>query len=126
MENEKRTCLSCKGTGYVYNYRSFRYTMDRCGCCTDGKVPFKSADDGFGPWSHVQHIRETDLYRNGYYIGGTTDIRDTRYPVEEATIRLNGLFTVQELQGIAGLLHRIRDTGSHITCDCCRSDDVPL
>jgi hypothetical protein len=69
-----RTCLSCKGKGYKYNYSSLRYTLEKCSCCNSGLVPFDSSDDGYGPFYFVQHIRTTEIWRNNRRIGITSDL----------------------------------------------------
>lgn len=115
-----RSCLNCKGTGFVYNYRTYRYTSDLCLYCDEGRVPFDSADDGYGPLGYTQHLRTTDIKYNDRVVGNTSDIADEHIDIQDATVRLNGIFTVRELEGIAALFQKIRSAGCKTNCECCR------
>jgi hypothetical protein len=115
-----RVCLKCKGTGFVYNYQSLKYTAELCGCCTDGRVPFDSSDDGYGPLGFTQHLRTTEITYNNRVVGHTSDIAEARIDIQDATVRLNGIFTVRELEGIAALFQKIRSAGCKTNCECCR------
>jgi len=90
-------------------------------------VPFESADDGFGPFTFIQHNNTTDIMRGETRVGTTTDVREPSIHIEDATIRLTGLITVRELEGIAALLVRIRESGANVNCSCpgcrCYSQD---
>lgn len=119
-----RLCLKCKGSRFVYNYRTYRYTDQRCECCENGRVPFASSDDGYGPINVTQHIRTTDLKQGEKVVGFTSDVRDEHIPIEEATVRLTGIFTIAELEGMASLLRKLRESGSKISCNCCKYNMV--
>jgi len=118
--DDTRRCLACKGTTYHFNYQSLRHTSERCGCCTDGRVPLESADDGFGPFSHVQHLRTTELHRNGRRFAQTVDLHEDRLAADDSTMFLNGTFSLADLDAICALMRRVKQAGKNINCECCK------
>jgi hypothetical protein len=121
LQTSDRTCLACKGKRHIYNYHTLRYTSTPCGCCQNGSLPFDSSDDGYGPLSYKQHILTTEIVRNNRTVGKTSDIRNPMVRAEhEIVVSLNGVFTVDELVGMASMLTKLRGTEPPINCDCCK------
>lgn len=81
-----------------------------------------SNDDGYGPFQFVQHALTTELKRGSYVVGKTTDIHGPpdNIPVEDIAVRLDGVFTVAELEGLASMIHKLREAGKKVNCQCCK------
>lgn len=121
---ERRVCLACKGQRFRYDYTKLKFTSDRCKCCEDGTLPVESGDDGYGPLKIVQHYLTTEVVRDRRVVGSTTDIYGPyKMPDGQVTLKMNGLFTVDELLGLVSLVSRLKQVDKFVNCDCCRHYD---
>jgi hypothetical protein len=68
----------------------------------------------------TQHARTTEFKRKDQVIGYTTDIHDKHIAIDDATVRLNGIYTIRELEGMAAMFQKLREAGFRVNCDCCR------
>ena len=121
VEPKRRVCLACKGQKYLFDYGRLKFTRTPCTCCEeDGKLPYESALDGYGPFRVVQHIITTEIVRGSRVIGKTTDVHGPyTMPPGEITLQLNGLFTMDELDGLGSLLQKLKESHKVINCNCC-------
>ncbi len=116
---EMRRCLSCKGSNFIFNYHSLRYTREICQCCINGEVPKYSNDDGFGPFGFKQHLRTTEITRNNRMISETIDVHESD-TIHDVTLALNGVYSIADLEAMVALVTKVREAGKYINCDCCK------
>ena len=88
-------------------------------CCVNGRVPKNSNDDNFGPFNFIQHLRTTDISRNGTVISQTVDIHEDS-DVDDVTLSLNGIYSIADLEAICAMVKRIKESGKNINCECCK------
>lgn len=124
-----RLCLACKGKKFVFNYTTQRFTTDPCKFCDEnGRLPYESHDDGYGPFRYVQHRITTEIYRgktSTQPIFSTTDIKNPMIRAEDQIVLKAGvgIYTVDELLGVCSLLERLMKVGDvAINCKCCKQD----